>query len=780
MLRAEFVESAMAIPETGRPATGTPQSLGDLPERYRVVCELGRGGMGIVYKAVDLVDNREVAVKTLMSQLGRDPVAHMRFNREGRTASSLSHPNICQIFAIGEHKQRPFIVMELLEGETLRKRLGRGQCDTPFVLNVAIQVARGLQAAHSKFIIHRDIKPANIMVTPSGVVKILDFGLAKHFAGVDTPTVTSMTEPGQMIGTVDYMSPEQLLGHRLDQRSDFFSLGVLLYEVLTGHKPFSDKSAIEAMASILTDAPRPLTAVPFVAEWSRIFGRLLAKDVNGRYTGADALLAELEVFDRLTRGLAVAWPQTVTSGVAPVVPLMAVLPLDVETSATDTDEQRQELEYFCHGLDDELMAGLMRVTGLRVVPPTLVGKSRRGQPTPSRVGRRLHADYVLSGTVQLRDELVAIVVSLHDVHGDSTIWSKRYERLPERLLSLRDAMVRDVAAELQLSADRPTHARRRDVGSRHAFNLCLKGRFYWSKRYEGGLQTARQCFEEAIALDPMLAAAHAGLADTHSFLGFYCLRRPRTAFDLARASAEQALRLDPGLADAHTSLGLVRLGGDWDWEGARLAFERASELDPTYGPNRIYHSWVLVLLGRTQEALEEAERAQDLDPLSPVLNAGAAYTLFLSRGYERSIRECERALEIDRDFLLALYVMAMSKAQLGLLDEAIAEMERVVDISKGMPFYLALLGKFYGDANRTEKVTELLSRVDGLSGTQYVPPHCYVYIYAGLRDFDRAFEWQDKAFEDGASPFNYLSPVLECLHADPRFQRDLRDWGLQF
>ena len=769
----------MAPQEPGSSATNTPQALGDLPERYRIVGELGRGGMGIVYRAVDVVENRAVAVKTLTAQMGRDPVAHLRFNREARTSSLLNHPNICRIFTLGEHLGHPFIVMELLEGETLKSRLRRGSLDTALVLDVAIQIATGLQAAHSQFIIHRDIKPANVMVTPSGVVKILDFGLAKHFAGVDNPTAVSVSETGQTIGTVDYMSPEQLLGHRLDQRTDFFSLGVLLYEVLAGHKPFKSTSTLEAMASILHDAPLPLPTVPYVAEWSRILERLLAKDVGERYASAEALLVDLRVFERMAKGHAVTWPQIVAARALPAVPLMAVLPFDVAASVHDSDEHHQELEYFCHGLDDALMAGLMRVRGIRVVPPTLVVKSLAARPEPGRVGRHLHADRVLTGTVQSCDERVATVVSLHDVHADALAWSKRYERLPENLLELRDAIVRDVAAECEASADRPTSPLPRDLGNRHAFHLCLKGRFYWSKRYEGGLQTARQCFEDAIGLDPSLAAAHAGLADTYSFLGFYCLMRPRTAFDLARASAERALQLDPDLADAHTSVGLVRLGGEWDWEGARKAFERATELDPTYGPNRIYNSWVLVLLGRTQEAHDEAERAQDLDPLSPVLNAGAGYTFFLSRAYERSIRECERALEIDREFLLALYVMAMSKAQLGLLDEAIAEMEHVVTLTKGMPFYLALLGKFYGDAQRTEKVTELLRRVEALAGTQYVPPHCYVYIYAGLRDFDRAFDWQDRAFEDGASPFNYLSPVLECLHADPRFERDLRDWGLQ-
>jgi TolB-like protein/tetratricopeptide (TPR) repeat protein len=766
----------MTIPDPAVPPAD--QTAGrELPDRYQLLRELGRGGMGVVYEAIDRTDNRRVAVKTLTRQLGLDPIANLRFNREARTASSLSHPNICQVFAIGARGDRSYIVMELIDGQTVRARLKRGGCDARFVLDLGRQIARGLQAAHSKFIIHRDIKPANIMITLSGVVKILDFGLAKHFVGVETPTATSVTGRGQMVGTVDYMSPEQLLGRRLDQRTDLFSLGVLLYEVLTGSRPFKSASVIEAMASILHDAPTPLPTMPCVAQWTQIFERLLAKEVDGRYNSAEALLANLDALEHVLDGQPVVWPHVSPPQVVPAMPLVAVVPFEIVVTATGS-EGPHDLEYFGHGLDDELRTGLMLMRGMRIVAQTLVVKAAVGRSSPGRMGRHLHADYVLFGKVQQRGERVATTVSLFDVQADAVVWSKRYERPPEKLLALRDAIVGDVGSELQVG-DPPTRPTlRRDPQSRHAFHLCLKGRFYWSKRYEGGLQTARQCFEEAISLDPALAAAHAGLADTYSFLGFYCLMRPRTAFDLARTSAERALELAPDLADAHTSLGLVRLGGEWNWEAARQSFQRAIELDPGYGLNRVYHSWVLVLLGRTAEAHAEAERAQDVDPLAPVLNAGAAYTFFLSRAYERAIRECERALEIDREFLVARYVMAMCKAQLGLVDEAITEMEQIVAITRGMPFYIALLGKFYGDAGQADRALALLAQVEAQKGSQYVPPHCWVYIYAGLRDFERAFEWQDRAFEDGASPFNYLSPVLECLHADPRFEQDLRDWGL--
>ena len=421
----------------------------------------------------------------------------------------------------------------------------------------------------------------------------------------------------------------------------------------------------------------------------------------------------------------------------------------------------------------------MRTGGLRIVSRTLALRPPHSGHGLTDVGQGLHADRVLTGTLQPKGDRLCATATLFGVKERAPVWSKRYEVLPERLFELRDAIVRDVSAEFRLDADRTTRPGPYQIKSRNAFHQCLKGRFFWSKRYHGGLQNARQCFEEAIRMDPELAIAHAGLADTYSFLGFYCLIRPRSAFELAQKSADLALALDSRLADAHVSLGLTRLGGTWQFEEAARSFERAIELDPAYGFARIYLSWVYVLLGRPAEAHDEAERAQDIDPLSPILNAGAAYTFFLSRAYQRAIRECEKALEVDKDFLVGLYVAALCKSQLGAPESAITDLERAVSLSGSMPFYLGLLGKLYADIGETDKAKEILRRLDGLRDTVYVPPHCYVYIYAGLADFDQAFAWQDKAFEDGASPFNYFAPVLERLHVDPRFKDDVRSWGVQ-
>ena len=746
-----------------------------LAGRYRLGKELGRGGMSVVYRSQDLQTNTAVAVKLLSIRLANDPVALLRFRREIRTVSSLHHDNICRFLDAGDHEGRMFLVMELLGGETLRTRLAKGSCDDDRTAAIAREIAEALRAAHSQFIVHRDIKPANIFLTDGGTVKLLDFGLAKHFAGVDPDSERTVTEPGHTAGTIDYMSPEQLRGERYDHRSDLFALGALLYEMLAGSPPFRAASAVETMARILHGEPPRIPPRPRGAEWTYLVTRLLAKMPDDRYEHAAAFLRDLT---RLTDGVDYhSW--TVGAGppaAPPPPPSVAVLPFTAYVHRPPSLHLEGELQYFCHGLADEIVAALTRLKGLRVIPRTLASRAKSRLQNPARVGRQVHADRVLSGSVDALGDRLGVTMTLLDVEENRSLWSERYEGALEDLFVLRDQIVNGVVRELHLSTVPGAAHRAARQSNRRAFHLYLKGRYFSGRRYEGGLGTARQCFEEALKEDPTSALAHAGLADTYSFLAFYSLLRPRTAWEIATRALDEALRLDPTLPEAHASLGLIRLGALWDWEGAAEAFERAIDLDPSQTLPRIYLSWSRVLEGRIDEAHAAAEEAQDLDPLSPTLNAGAAYTFFLSRSYDRAIRECEKALEIDREFLVALYVMGSCYAKKGLYPEAIRQLEQAVTLSKNAPFYLGLLGKCYAENRQPEKATEILARLDEMKATVYVPPHCYVYIYAGLGELDRAFAHQDKAFEDGASPFNYFAPIVDALHDDPRFLEDVQAW----
>jgi TolB-like protein len=572
-----------------------------LPDRYRIVGELARGGMGIVYHVFDRVRGCDVAVKTLVANPGQELLAYLRFDREARNASSIAHPNVCRVHEIDSVRGRPYIVMELLDGETLKQRLSTGLFDTRAALDLVQQVTSGLAAVHALDIIHRDIKPANVFITASGVVKLLDFGLAKHFAVVDAlhddHTDITVTETGYAPGTVHYMSPEQLLGQRLDQRTDLFSLGVLLYEVLTGRQPFTGATPAEAIARTLHAGWTRLGSLPFAAEWERILEQLLAKRPDHRYHDAVAVLDDLDRLAAAVRGEPVVWPARAprTGTAAPVS--LAIVPFRAVRRRRDTDEDKGGADVFCHALLDAVTVGLSRLDGLRLVGRTLTSRvTRRSKPLET-VGRQLFTNRLLTAAIERNEGRFLVAASLFDVPTGTAIWTGEFNVAPEELFHLRDEIVRSIAATLgvvDVSGPRPKAGKARN---REAFELCLKGSVFWSRRYEGGLLKALECFRAALALEPDLPLAHAGLADTYSFLGFYSLLLPRAAFESARKHALEAQRLDPELAQAHTSLGLVKLGADWNWDGAKAEFRDAARLDATQALAHVYLSWTMVLAG---------------------------------------------------------------------------------------------------------------------------------------------------------------------------------------
>jgi len=535
--------------------------------------------------------------------------------------------------------------------------------------------------------------------------------------------------------------------------------------------------------------------MPFAAEWERILDRLLAKKADQRYADDAAVEADLGRLARAVAGERVEWPPRVEPVQAPASLSLAIVPFRAVRHRRDTDEDKSGVEVFCHVLLDAVTVGLSRLEGLSVVARTLTSRATRHDKALGPLGRQLFTDRLLTAAIERRNGRFLVVASLFDVPGNTVMWTGEFDVAPEEIFQLRDDIVRNVTTMfglLEASVPQPPPVK---VRNREAFELCLKGLVFWSRRYESGLMKALECFRGALALEPNLALAHAGLADTFSFLGFYSLVLPKTAFETARRHAVEAQRLDPGLAQAHTSLGLVKLGADWDWEGAKAEFREAIRLDGTQALARIYLSWALVLQGMTDEAFEQAKLAQDCDPTSPLLNAAAGYTFFLSRAFERAIAECEKALEIDEGFLVARYVMALCKGEQAgrlredgqaaaaarLYREAIKDLEFASQRSGRMVFYVALLGKMYADTRETrnvEKAKKIIDEFEKMRGEgRYVGPHAWVYVYAGLRDLDSAFEWQAKAAEDGASPFNYLSPQLGFLHRDPRFFRDLAVWS---
>ncbi|HEY1304308.1 MAG TPA: protein kinase [Vicinamibacterales bacterium] len=742
-----------------------------LPSRYQVLGVVAKGGMGIVYRALDRRKHRQVAVKTLASFPGDDLVPYLRFQREAETASALNHPNICQVLEIASFRGTPYIVMELLEGQTAKELRDRGACDPALVLRLAQQIAVGLSAVHDQGTVHRDIKPGNVFITRDGVVKLLDFGIAKHFAVIDTArdSDATVTETGHTPGTVQYMSPEQLRGERLDHRTDLFSLGVMLQELLTGRHPFAGATPFKTYESIQHQKRPPLTGVPFAKQWGFILDQLLAKDPELRYANANALVVDLDRLDQVMQGDASAWRGGTLPAEEASLVTVVILPFRAVEGRGAPPKLPGLVEAVCEELGQRVGVGLMRVEGLRVVTT--------------------RSDRILAGEVEWDDNRFLVTLSLFDQRVSRPLWTGRYNSTIVALSQLHSEIVSDVAEEFGLVAPPVV---RREVGTHpggvdEALGLCVIGRRFWARRYKDGLESALKKFKEAEGLAPTLAEAHAGLADTYSFLALYSIVPPQDAFGKALDYATKALQFDCDLAQAHTSLGLIKLGRDWDWNSAIAEFKKAIDLDSGQVLARIYLSWTLVLTGEIAKAHDEAEQVQKITPGTALLYAAAAYTLFLSRSYDEAIRACEMAFEKDAGFLVAKYVMALCKGELAwqaregadrrkaarLYKEAIALLESVVKGAGDMVFYKALLGKMYAESGQEQQLAKahgLLKEFEQMrAAKRYVGPHAWVYVYTGLGDLDRAFEWQAKAFDDCASPFNYLSPQLGRLHSDPRF-----------
>jgi serine/threonine-protein kinase len=733
--------------------------IGKTVARYHVVELLGAGGMGVVYKARDTQLDRTVALKFISESFSGDRAALRQFEREAQTASSLNHPHICTVYQVDEFDGRPFIAMELLRGETLKQRIAASPLDMIDVIDFAIQIADALEAAHDKGIIHRDIKPANIFVGERQRLKLLDFGLAKRagFAGGDHETGSSFTAAGRIFGTPNYMSPERLLGDPLDHRSDLFSLGSVIHEMATGVQAFAGANVIETIDLILHGNPAAGRPVP--APLQPIIAKLLERNPDNRYQSARAVMdALLSTRQRISAG------QTGETPLPPPVlsrTSIAVLPFRNSGDA--------EIEYFCDGLAEELITALTKIAGVKVAARTSAFMFKGRDTDVSKIGERLKVATVLTGRVRRSGNHLRVACRLLRTEDGSEVWSEVYDREMADVFLLEEEMTRAIVDKLKGSLAGPQGLSRRHTENRTAYHHYLKGRFYWSKRYAGGLKASMSEFTRAIAEDNHYALAFAGLADALVFLGLYSIERPREVFAHAETQVQHALALDDRLPEAHTSLALIHWTAHWDWTAAEREFLKAIELDPTQPLAHVYYSWMLVSSGRLWEAGVEIKRAQDLDPLSPLVTAGGASMYFHARDFDQTIAEAQKCLEIDPTFLVGLYLLAMAYAGKGLFAEALPLIDRATELSGRAPFYLGLQGLLYAEMRQTAHVERVIEELDRMrSQGRYVPPHCYVYIYAGLRDFDRAFEWQERACEDGAPPFYFLSPSIDCLRDDPR------------
>jgi TolB-like protein len=736
--------------------------------------------MGTVFRARDERLERDVAVKILRAGVREDPDARKRFRREASALSRLSHPSISTVLDFDSENGTEFLVLELVEGKRLDEMLGSGPLPEDEALRIGIEIAEALAAAHEEGVIHRDLKPANVMVTPRGGLKLLDFGLALLAPASPASTETrSIGDADQVVGTVAYMAPEQLIGRPVDERADHYALGVMLFEMVTGRLPFTATPATALMNEILhRPAPRPESlGRPVRQGLAALIVELLEKDPVRRPARAGAIAERLRRIREVhPRGGSVPDGSGAPGAVAADlrrtgrIRSLAVLPL-VHLSGDP------EQEYFADGMTEALITDLAQIRDLRVVSRTSAMQFKGARKPLPEIARALQVEAIVEGTVARHGDRVRITAQLIDVAADRHLWARSYERDLRDVLALQGEVARAIAGEIRVQIEPTVEARlvrERRVEPR-AFEAYLRGRFHWNRRTEDGIRRGIEYLREAIERDPLYAPAYAGLAQAYDTLGSYNFLPPAEAFSLARDAVTRALDLDESLPEAHVALGGVLQSHLWDWPRAEGEFLRALELDPAHAGAHHWYSDFLSAMARHDEAVACARRAAELDPLNLAINMtlGAAY--FYARRYEEAMEQQRRTLELDPTFAPAHRSTGGALEQLGRYDEAIEEYRKGAALSTDLSA-TSLLAHTYAVAGRVDEARRLLGELEAAAADRYVSPYSLAAVYTGLGETERAFELLNRAFDtrDRGMGWIRVAPRFDPLRADPRFTDLLR------
>ncbi len=766
--------------------------------QYEVGEEIGRGGMGVVHAAKDVELRRQVALKFLSDDLAMDGGFLERFRREARAASSLNHPNVCTIYGLGDSTGHPYIAMELLQGRTLKQRLTEGPCSQPELTEWAIQAAEGLVAAHSAGIVHRDIKPANIFLTAQGLVKVLDFGLAK----VDQETGPysrgdDLTKPGLAVGTIAYMSPEQARGETLDARTDLFSFGAVLYEMATGQQPFTGATAALVLDAILNRTPVPPAgknpAIPAALEG--IIQKALEKDRDVRYQSAADLCADLKRLRRdsdpaiaairdgksattrrrfplriavATLGLLLAIAGLLYWRTRAQAPLSSLAVLPLANSASDP-----AAEYLIDGVSESLMQRLSQLPRLRVMARSTVFGYKGKTVDPRRVGRDLRVQAVLTGSVREHGDEMVIQAELVNVSDGSRLWGAQYQRKRSDLQAVQEEIAAQIAygLRLELSDAEQKRLKRRDSASSAAYQLYLQGRYFWSKRNAAGIQKAIDLFQQAVRMDPKFALAHVGLADCYIVLNGYGLMEENEAAANGEAAARMALSIDPALSEAHTSLAFIVGMHRWKFKEAETEYKKAIELNPSYATAHQWYSLHLCAMRRPREALVEIRRALDLDPVSLIIRSDYALVLLFAKEYDQAVRECARTLEMDPAFTTAHWYLGQVYTYKGEYDKAVDELQRGASSTFGEASVAHKVGVAYARWGKHKEALENVETLKRLSANSIDAQCNLASIYAASGDKKQALAALEQALQARAGCLVWIhgSPDLESLQTDPQF-----------
>ncbi len=747
---------------------------------YILVSRIGAGGMGEVYLAEDPRLGRKVAIKLLPS-LNQDPERLQRFVGEAKAASALNHPNILTVYEVDQSQDSHYMVTEFIGGITLRERIGGVAMPVREVVSIAVQACLGLAAAHAAGIVHRDIKPENILIRPDGLAKIVDFGLAKVAVAAtpegqqDTRTTTKVdTAPGMILGTVAYMSPEQVRGRAVDARSDIFSLGTLVYEMLTGKPPFSGATSSDLIASILTAEPHPLRqeSPDIPPRLESIVRRMMSKDAEERYQDMREVLADLTAARRelelASEGLP-AVRRSLKQGPAGAIKSIAVLPfLNVNGDP--------EAEYLSDGLTESLINNLSRLPHLKVISHSVISRYKGQAADVQQVGRALKVQALLTGRVAHQGEQISVSTELVSVRDIRQLWGSRYDARLSDALSLQQEITRNVSEKLGRPVTRDDKQRLQQVSTenKEAYHLYLKGRHWLGNRTRDGQKKALDYFTRAIELDPSYALAYDGLAQC--YLMTFLPLAPRDRMPRAKAAALKALEFDDSLAEARTSLARTRWQYDWDWVGAEREFKLVLEMNPGYATAHEWYSLFLAAAGRAEEAIAEGKRAQDSDPLSLAIHTNAGWVHYFARRYDDAIAEIRKALEMDESFPQAHRQLGRSYLQKGMIAEGVAALEKALQLSGGEPHDVAGVGHAYAVAGRRAEALEKLRQLEEQSQRQYVLAYYGAEISAGLGDVEQTLKCLQRACEQREGLLLYLKvhPIFDSLRSDFRFQELLQ------
>jgi serine/threonine-protein kinase len=757
--------------------------IGDFVGRFRILEKIGSGGMGMVYRARDTNLERMVAVKVLPPGMMSDKSLRQRFVREAKAASALNHPNIITIYDIGSSDGIEFIAMEYVQGHTLRDILSAKRLPLSKALDYSIQIAQALQAAHSAGIIHRDIKPENIMIADERAhpsrVKLLDFGLAKLSAlyqqgeRVDLDSIK-----GAIFGTAAYMSPEQAEGKYVDARSDIFSFGAVLYELLSGCKAFQGTSNLAMLHAVVNEEPKSVKGIPKALE--DIISSCLNKNPALRFQNA----RDLEMALVVCRDLRGTSSHHVTPNSFSLKrdvkksdkTMLAVLPFN-------NLSYDKEQDYFSDGLTEEMIAELGRLNpeDLGVIARTTVMHLRDSGKNIDEIGNELGVQHILEGSVRRAADRVRITVQLIEVQNQTSLWTATYDRQLEDILDIQQDVAKRTAQSLAMELLPSDHGEKSPAGSRvaGAHEFYLRGLYYWNFRTEESFRTAIEFFNRAIELDPEYALAHSGIARVYNTVGLYGGVPPNLARDRAKSHAQKALAIDSAMPEAYAALGYAQLLFDWNWENSEAAFKTAIGHNPNYTGAHHWYALMLTLVSKFEDAFQRIDKALNLDPLSFILNSQKGWILYFARRFQDALAQLHNAIRLNDNFALSHYFLGLTYLQMAKLEDAIHAFKEARELSGNHPAPCAGLGYAQALLGRKAEALRHLEIINTLAKQRYVSPFFYSWIHIGLGDPDNALALLEEAYNQRCCWMAHLNvePIMDSLRSDPRFRNLLRRIG---